>query len=564
MVSKLEKNYGTILLGLKEKIRQARQRASLKVNQELLCVYWEIGKVILEQKEEQGWGSKVIKQLALDLKTEFPDMKGFSDRNLIYMQTFAAAYPDFAIMQQPAAQIAQVAPAQLKNTDNQLVAIAQAQPAQLQNNLSPAQLAGISWYHHTTLLDKVEDPELRTFYIKKTIENGWSRNVMVLQIESGLHKRQGALTHNFKNTLPAYQSDLTQQLFKDPYQFDFLMLGEAAKERDLENALMDHITNFLLELGDGFAFMGRQRKFEAGDKEYFIDLLFYHTRLRRHIIIELKIGEFEAEFVSKMNVYLGLADDMLKGEHDEPAIGLILCKTKNKIVAEYALRDITKPIGIAEYKITELLPENIKGELPSIEEIEQKLDEELKEDMTPLQLRLKAIKEKIKKLEVDEIQTPITLPLLLKVYTTGLKPLYERLITTLSEFNKDFLNHKIYWQFPGRVVNSNELDTIFSNDDFFEMLKKGKGITFNYEFSGFKKAGPEDRGVLLDLRFIYEQTWYGFTVSNHNNQQPFLKKMYHEQLTANDFNLIEEVVIGKLLDSIEWIMDYVANKELKN
>lgn len=564
MVSKPEKNYGTILLGLKEKIRQARQRASLKVNQELLSVYWEIGKVILEQKEEQGWGSKVIKQLALDLKTEFPDMKGFSDRNLIYMQTFAAAYPDFAAMQQPAAQIAQVAPAQLKNTDNQLVAIVQAQPAQLQNNLSPAQLAGISWYHHTTLLDKVEDPELRTFYIKKTIENGWSRNVMVLQIESGLHQRQGALTHNFKNTLPAYQSDLTQQLFKDPYQFDFLMLGEAAKERDLENALMDHITNFLLELGDGFAFMGRQRKFEAGDKEYFIDLLFYHTRLRRHIIIELKIGEFEAEFVSKMNVYLGLADDMLKGEHDEPAIGLILCKTKNKIVAEYALRDITKPIGIAEYKITELLPENIKGELPSIEEIEQKLDEELKEDMTPLQLRLKAIKEKIKKLEVDEIQTPITLPLLLKVYTTGLKPLYERLITTLSEFNKDFLNHKIYWQFPGRVVNSNELDTIFSNDDFFEMLKKGKGITFNYEFSGFKKAGPEDRGVLLDLRFIYEQTWYGFTVSNHNNQQPFLKKMYHEQLTANDFNLIEEVVIGKLLDSIEWIMDYVANKELKN
>ncbi len=213
---------------------------------------------------------------------------------------------------------------------------------------------------------------------------------MVHQIESLLHKRQGTLIHNFNTTLPDYQSDLTQQLFKDPYQFDFLMLGEEAKERDLENALMNHITKLLLELGDGFAFMGRQKRFEAGGKEFFIDLLFYNTKLRRHIIIDLKTGEFEAEFVSKMNVYLGLADDRLKGEYDEPAIGLILCKTNNKIVAEYALRDTSKPIGIAEYKIAQMLPKNLKGELPSIEELEAALELEAKKFEEPLHKKVKA------------------------------------------------------------------------------------------------------------------------------------------------------------------------------
>ena len=373
----LNKNYIDVLQSLKEKIRQARLRATLAVNRELLTVYWEIGNTILQQRKSEGWGTKIISRLAKDLKNEFPDMKGLSERNLVYMQTFAGAWPYF-----PFTQAALAEPSTKPITQVPLAEIAP-------GTIMQTPLVQLSWYHHITLLDKVKDQATKLFYMEKAIENGWSRDIMVHQIENNLHKRQGSLTHNFANTLPAYQSDLAQQLFKDPYQFDFLMLGEEARERDLENALMNQITKLLLELGEGFAFMGRQKKFEAGGKEFFIDLLFYHTKLHRHIIIDLKIGEFEAEFVSKMNLYLGLADDTLKGRQDEPSIGLILCKTNNKIVAEYALRDTRKPIGIAEYKITQMLPKNLKGELPSIEELEAALEDEAKKFEKPLHRKIK-------------------------------------------------------------------------------------------------------------------------------------------------------------------------------
>lgn len=372
MASELFKHYADIVSRLKEKIKGARLQAAVIVNKQLIDLYWEIGKTILQQQEKEGWGTKVIDRLAADLKSEFPDMKGLSSRNIKYMRSFAEAYPDFTIMQ-PAV-------AQLQNIDKEPSEFVQAALAQTGSTSNPlivqVPLAQLTWYHHITLLDKIKDPKIRNFYIQKTAENGWSRNVMVHQIESGLHKRQGTLTNNFQLTLPSYDSELALQLFKDPYHLDFVMLTEEAKERDLEDVLMNHITKLLLELGDGFAFMGRQKRFEAGGKEFFIDLLFYHTKLRRYVIIDLKIGEFEAEFVSKMNLYLGVADNTLRGKYDESSIGLILCKTKNKIVAEYALRDTNKPIGIAEYKIGAMLPEDIKGKLPSIEEIEAVLQAE--------------------------------------------------------------------------------------------------------------------------------------------------------------------------------------------
>jgi predicted nuclease of restriction endonuclease-like (RecB) superfamily len=415
MASEVNKKYIEVLQSLKEKIRQARLRATIAVNNELLKVYWEIGNIILLQQKNEGWGTKVTNRLAKDLKMAFPDMKGLSERNLVYMQTFAGAWPHFPFTHAPLAEIqdkpitkpvaAQIAKGKKKkvpllNPPAKMIsgAITQVPLAQIQTNtIVQESLAQLSWYHHITLLDKVKDPAIRLFYIEKAIKNGWSRDVMVHQIEGGLHKRQGALSNNFSATLPAYESELATQLFKDPYQFDFLMLGEEAKERDLENALMTHITKLLLELGDGFAFMGRQKRFEAGDKEFFIDLLFYHTKLRRHIIIDLKIGEFEPEFVSKMNLYLGLADDKLKGGYDKPATGLILCKTNNKIIAEYALRDTSKPIGIAKYKIAAMLPADIKGELPSIEELEAALEKEAKKFEQPLNKKIKAVLAKQRK-----------------------------------------------------------------------------------------------------------------------------------------------------------------------
>lgn len=306
--------YIQILSELKRKIKQAKSSAALTVNVELLKVYWEIGTTVLEQQKVEGWGAKIIDRLSKDLKSEFTDFQGLSVRNIKYMRSFAEAYPDFLKMQPPSAQ--------LQNTDNQSNIIVQAPLAQMELNgnfaesaFVQAPLAQLTWYHHITLLDKVKDPTARLFYIYKTIENRWTRNELLHQIDSNLFARQGSLTSNFKATLQGESTALTQQLFKDPYYFDFLDLGEKAKERDIENALTENITKFLLELGEGFAYMGRQRKLLAGEKEYFIDLLFYHTKLRRHIIIELKIGDFLPEYVGKMNLYLGLADDQLRGEH---------------------------------------------------------------------------------------------------------------------------------------------------------------------------------------------------------------------------------------------------------
>jgi predicted nuclease of restriction endonuclease-like (RecB) superfamily len=370
-------NYKSILDDLKGKIKFARTTAIFHVNHELLNVYWQIGKVILTHQEIQGWGAKVIDKLAKDLRQEFPDLQGLSTRNLKYMRAFAEAYPNFSIVHAPLAQL----PNQQQNSENSIVHVPLAQlPIQSsnsQNSIVHAPLAQLTWYHHITLLDKVKDPEIRQFYIIETSKNGWSRNMMVHQIESGLHTRKGSAITNFKTTLPSYDSDLVQQIFKDPYNFDFLQTTRLAKERELEVALIDHITKFLLELGEGFAFLGHQYHLKSGDSEFEVDLLFYHTRLRRYIVVDLKIGDFQAEFVGKMNLYLGLVDDTLKGTYDENSIGLILCKSKNKSTVEYALRDTGKPIGISQYNITELLPDNIKSELPSIEELEQILDQGL-------------------------------------------------------------------------------------------------------------------------------------------------------------------------------------------
>jgi predicted nuclease of restriction endonuclease-like (RecB) superfamily len=329
--------YIKLLDSLKQKIRTAQIKAALSVNAEMIGLYWEIGKSILDRQQQEGWGQNVINRLSDDLKASFPDMKGFSPRNLGYMKKFAAVYPDSAILQEP--------------------------------------LAKITWYHNITLLDKVKNQEERQWYINKTIEHGWSRNVLVHQIESGLYQRQALAgkTTNFQSTLPAPQSDLAQNLLKDPYKFDFLGIGQEAQEKEIENALVRHMKKFLLELGAGFAFVGQQYHMEIGDEDYYIDLLFYHTRLKCYVIIELKARKFKPEFVGKLNFYLSAADDLLRDEIDNPTIGILICKTKNNLTAEYALRDINKPMGISEYALTQAIPKEIRGSLPTIEELEEEL-----------------------------------------------------------------------------------------------------------------------------------------------------------------------------------------------
>ncbi len=535
-------NYAAVLSELKERIKNARVRAALSVNKELLQTYWDIGNIILQQQKQEGWGAKVIERLAKDLKLEFPDFQGISIRNFKYMRAFAEAYPNFPNVQAPLAQLSGSA----YSAENQL------------NTIVQAPLAQLSWYHHLALLDRVKEPAVRQFYITKTIENGWSRNVLVHQIESGLHNRQGASITNFNATVAPEQSDLIQQIFKDPYCFDFLQMTEKARERDLENALVQHIKKFLLALGEGFAFMGQQYKMLAGEKEYILDLLFYHTRLRRHIIIDLKIGNFEAEFIGKMNLYLGIADDTLKGIYDEQSIGLILCKTKDKVIAEYALRDTSKPIGISEYKITQSLPENIRGELPSIEELEQKMDEELVESRNHIDLRLSAVKNRLKNITNEEIQTPVTFTILKELYHQGLRSLYQLIIEKFVDFNELFHDCQYYWGFGNKhIADLQQLDDNWKDEN---EMQKSHEMFFEYRLLGFRKAGTESYSAQVRLRFEINTYWYGLSVTGDNNNQPFLKKLYHQGLSDEDKQNVVDYLTNKILDQIEWIVGRIEQK----
>jgi len=330
--------YKNLLQNVKLQIQTARTKAALAVNRELIVLYWNIGQHILKKQAEEDWGGKIIDQLSADLKKAFPDMKGISSRNLKYMRQFASIYDNIEFVQVPLAQI--------------------------------------TWYHNIALMSKLRSNKKRIWYAQKTIENGWSRNVLVHQIALQLYERQGKAIHNFNTTLPHPQSDLVRETLKDPYIFDFLTGEEKMRELQLEKALTQHISQFLLELGAGFAFIGRQYHLLVGDKDYYIDLLFYHTKLHCYVAIDLKTGELVPEFVGKMNFYLSALDDNLKTERDSPSIGLILCKSKNKIVAEYALRGMTQPIGISDYKF----PAELERQLPSIAEIEEELSKEVEKE----------------------------------------------------------------------------------------------------------------------------------------------------------------------------------------
>ncbi len=327
--------YADWLTDLKGRIHTAQQRAALAVNRELVSLYWQIGRDILARQAEQGWGAKVIDRLAHDLRVAFPEMKGFSPRNLKYMRAFAEAWPDESFVQ--------------------------------------AVLAQLPWYHHLALLDKLPGPETRKWYVAKAIEHNWSRNILVMQIESRLLERSGQAVTNFTATLPAPQSDLARESIKDPYRFDFLGLTDEAQEREIEDALVRHVTEFLLELGAGFAFVGRQVLLSVGGDEFFIDLMFYHLKLRCYVVIELKGGKFKPEHLGQLGFYLTAVDEQVKHPDDGPTIGLLLCKGENKVVAEYALRNNAQPLGVAEYQLVASLPAELQTSLPSIEQIEREL-----------------------------------------------------------------------------------------------------------------------------------------------------------------------------------------------
>lgn len=336
----LDKEYKAFLNELKDHIRGARLRAALAINQEVIKLYWHIGKQIIERQEKSSWGSKLLESLSKDLQIAFPETHGFSVRNLKYMRQFAQTYPDIEFGQQPVAQL--------------------------------------PWGHIILLIHKFKDESVREWYASQAIEQGWSRDSLSVYIRDNLYQRQAiseVKASNYKIRLPAPQSHLAQELLKQPYNFDFLGLHDEAHEREIEYAATKHITNFLLELGKGFAFVGRQVPITLNDNVYFLDMLFYHLKLHAYIVAEFKATKFKPEHAGQLNFYLNLVDDYYKAPQDNQSIGLLLCKTRDKFEAEYALKGINKPIGISEYQLTRAIPDNLKSNLPTIEEIESELND---------------------------------------------------------------------------------------------------------------------------------------------------------------------------------------------
>jgi len=357
METYLSESYRSWIKEIKDKVRSSQIKASIAVNSVLIGFYWDLGKLISEK--EFIWGGKLIDQVAKDLKVEFPEMQGLSRSNLFNVKKFFQFYNT---------KLVQQLVGQLQNIDNQNFEVGQ-QPDEHIKKL----VIQIPWGHKILIFTKSKDVKEALFYIHKTKENNWSRDTLALQIKSGLYKRQDKAITNFINTLPSPNSDLARQTLKDPYVFDFLQLTEEYKERDIENQLTQHITRFLLELGKGFAFIGRQYNICLNEKEYFIDLLFYHIPMQCYVVVELKNKEFEPEFAGKLNFYLTLVDKTLKRPIENPTIGILLCRSKDNLEVEYALQDIHKPMGVSEFELSEHLPENLKSSLPTIEEIENEL-----------------------------------------------------------------------------------------------------------------------------------------------------------------------------------------------
>lgn len=362
--------YAELLSLIKQRIRQGQVRAVLSANAEMILTYWDIGRMILERQKQEGWGASIIPRLARDLRNELPEVKGFSERNIGRMIAFYRAYPALGpILPQ---------------------AVAKIQPMETHDNIkAPQPVAKISgdgpqlivqqlvtktpWGHNILLMEKVKGLKTRMWYMQATVAQGWSRDVLLHMIEGRAHERQGKAIHNFEHRLPSPQSDLAQQALKDPYVFDFLTLEEPFHERELETSLIRHLEKFLLELGQGFAFVGRQYYLDIGDQDFYVDPLFYHLRLRCLVVIELKKGGFKPEYAGKMNFYCNVVDDRLRHEGDNPTIGLILCQDKKSVLAEYTLRGVSKPIGVSEYELTRSLPASLQSALPSVEKIDHEL-----------------------------------------------------------------------------------------------------------------------------------------------------------------------------------------------
>jgi predicted nuclease of restriction endonuclease-like (RecB) superfamily len=537
-MSLLPDNYISILARLKEQIQKARMKAAFSANAALLQLYWDIGSAIIELQQAEGWGAKVIDRLSSDLKADFPEFKGLSVRNLKYMVKFAKILPAFG----------QQAAAQSQSAENQPTIFVQVPAAQL------------PWGHLQVLMDKVTETNEFHFYAEKCLENGWSRNILVEQINSGLFNRQGTAITNFSHTLPSIQSDLAQQTLKNPYLFDFLSLGEEARERDLENALIQHLKHFMLELGRGFAYVGRQKNLVVQGDDYFLDLLFYNYNLHCFVVFELKVGDFKPEYAGKLNFYVNAVNQQIKGIDDKPSIGVMLCKTPNETVVRYSLQGIESPIGVAEYQLANALPKQFTGEIPTVEELEAEIDQEYEELKTPTEKKWDTIKQKLASLSQPKVEVPISHKRLCLIYDHSLYPLFEYLLEKLKSFHPDFMSHNYFWTGPQNISDLAMLGNSWKDDNF---LKQNHELYFFYRLNGLKPLGIDTFDIYFQLNYMIDQPyWWGFSIPFFNQNQPILRKLYNEQLTSDDMGHIWNIIHSYIVDEIEKRMSSLDQKKL--
>lgn len=538
----LPEGYVNFLETLKLKIRQSRQKAVLSVNRELLMIYWEIGNAILRQQELTGWGGKVIDRISADLKIDFPDFKGLSVRNLKYMQAFAKAYPDFG---------------QIHGGHEQTI-------EKQHQEIVQVPLAQLTWYHHITLLDKVKQPEIRLFYIHKCVENGWSREVMVHQIETGLHLRIGKSITNFKQTLPDYQSDLAQQTIKNPYVLDFLNLTEDIKEKDLEKALINGIKNFLLELGNGFAFVENQKKLIVEEDEFFLDLLFYNYKLHCFVVVELKVGDFKPEFAGKLNFYVNVVNDQLRSEADNPTIGILLCKTPNETVVKFALQDIKQPIGVSEYHLQNALPDKLQIGIPSVEELEAELEKEYEELKSPVDNKLESIKSLLKNLDQkQQLEVLKNDQLVVKIFHEFFKPLAEQIHAEIQEKIAD-----LFAEFRFVLsVNFHDFDTLTDAELLVtkpllsETEEKVTRLALLAHGLGFKAAGSRAFDYWQRLSIHFDPYAMRIGVHESKGDDLWLKKMYHEIRDEKEIKHMSARFIEYWLDGLTELVKKLTDKQ---
>ncbi|HEV9035116.1 MAG TPA: PDDEXK nuclease domain-containing protein [Puia sp.] len=554
MKSILSPKYQALVQDLKEKIRRARIRAISAVNKEMLLIYWEIGKVISELEQEEGWGAGIVDKMAQDLKIEFPDFKGMSPRSLRYMREFYISYPLLSppatrskSLQQRAAK-----PSTPKGGESYRILQPPAAKLTVQELLQQV-VNQIPWTYHQVLLDKVKDNEERLFYMQKAILNGWSRNILALQIDNRLHEREGKSITNFNERLPEPQSDLANATLKSPYVFDFLSFEDEIQERELEKALIHHLEKFMLELGRGFSFVGSQYRINIDGNEYFPDLVFYNFLLQCFVIFELKVGEFKPEFAGKLNFYVTAFDNRIKNEKHNRTIGVLLCKTPSETVIRFSLEKIDSPIGVSDYNLAKSIPKELKSGMPTIKELEHELIQEIERLKGPAEKRWDNLKKKLATLNKGEIKKTANQEILNALFDGSLKPLLDGLAERLKEFGPEFISSTYGWS--ANNTGNPSLGGLEAGWKQGSILKDSREIQFWYRLNGLKRAGVEGTDVYVTLVYTMDQYWYGFKMFNYNNQQPFIKKLYDEQLTAQDISQIIDLVCEQIMDSIESIID---------